>query len=96
MQVYAEENDISIVKIKQHFRFLCFLILTCERKPFLGTFYLNYPSNTIIKIRKELDKKMTNILFAEETLLQWLTCSTQIPRSLKYFSISLDYDLLYL
>ena len=28
--------------------------------------YLNYLSNTIIKIRKRLDKKMTNILFAEE------------------------------
>ena len=38
MQVYAEENDISIIKIKQHFRFLCFLILTCERKPFWGIY----------------------------------------------------------
>ena len=42
------------------------LILTCERKPFLAYIYLNYPSNTIIKIGKELDKKMINILFAEE------------------------------
>ena len=38
MQVYAEENDISIIKIKQHLRFLSFLILTCERKPFLGIY----------------------------------------------------------
>ena len=38
MQVYAEENDISIIKIKQHFRFLCFLILTSERKPALGIY----------------------------------------------------------
>ena len=69
MQVYAEENDndISIIKIKQHFRFLCFIILTCERKRFIGQYiYLNYPSNKIMKIRKELDKKMTNILFAKE------------------------------
>ena len=33
---------------------------------FWAYIYLNYPSNTIIKIRKDLDKKMTNILFAEE------------------------------
>ena len=36
---------------------------------------------------------MTNILFAEEPCY---SVSTQIPRSLKYFSVSLDYDLLYL
>ena len=34
-QVYAEENNISNLKIKQYFRSLCFLILTCERKPVL-------------------------------------------------------------
>ena len=35
-------------------------------KTFLAI-YLNYPSNKIIKIRKEFDKKMTDILFAEES-----------------------------
>ena len=33
---------------------------------FWAYIYLNYPSNKIIEIRKELDKKMTNVLFAEE------------------------------
>ena len=33
---------------------------------FWAYIYVNYPSNKIIKIRTELDKKMTNILFAEE------------------------------
>ena len=99
MQVYAEENGISILKIKQHFRFLCLLILTCEKKPVLGIYLselsFHYPSNKIIKIRKELHKKMTDIIsFAEEP---WYpNCSTQIPRCLKHFSVSPDFDLLYL
>ena len=84
-----KKNDNSIIKIKPHFRFLCFLILTCEKKPFLGIYiyiYLSYPSNTIIKIREELDKKMTNILFAEEPCY---SVPTAQPRFLTLSSIFL-------
>ena len=96
MQVYAEENDISIIKIKQHFRFLCFLILTCQRKPFLGIYLseLSFQHNHLNK--KGVGQENDQYIVCRRTLLQCLNCSTQIPRSLKYFSVSHDYDLLYL
>ena len=96
MQVYAEENDITIIKIKQHFRFLCFLILTCQRKPFLAIYLseLSFQHNHLNK--KGVGQENDQHIVCRRTLLQCLNCSTQIPRSLKYFSVSHDDDLLYL
>ena len=96
MHMCAKENDISMMKIKQHFRFLCFLIVTCDRKPVLGIFYLNYPSNKIIKIRKKLDKNITNIFFAEEPGYSISTTQLRFLALPQIFFVSLDYDLLYL
>ena len=39
MQVYAEENDISIIKIKQHFRFL-FFNFDLSEKTFSGHIFI--------------------------------------------------------
>ena len=73
-----------------------FLIVTCERKPVWGYIYLNYPSNKIIKIRKELDKNITNIFFAEEPGYSISTAQLRFLALPQIFFVSLDYDLLYL
>ena len=63
---------------------------------FWGYIYLNYPSNKIIKIRKELDKNITNIFFAEEPGYSISTAQLRFLALLQIFFVSLDYDLLYL
>ena len=66
-----------------------------RKKLFWVYIYRNYPSNKIFKIRKELDKKMTNvILFSVEP--RYLNRFTQIPHFPEHFSVPLDFDLLYL
>ena len=57
---------------------------------------MNYPSNKIIKIRKELDKNITNIFFAEEPGYSISTAQLRFLALPQIFFVSLDYDLLYL
>ena len=85
-----------MMKIKQHFRFLCFLILTCERKPVLGIYLSKLSFQQNHKIRKELDKNITNIFFAEEPGYSISTAQLRFLTLPQIFFVSLDYDLLYL
>ena len=63
----------------QQFRFLFFNFDMWEKTCF-GHIYQNYPSNKIIRIRKELDKKMTNII-CRRTLLSQLLNSDSLALS---------------
>ena len=74
-----------------------FLIVACERKPVLGIYLSDiYPSNKIVKIRKELDKNITNIFFAEEPGYSISTAQLRFLALPQISFDSLDYDLLYL
>ena len=95
--MYAKEIDISIMKAALQIFMFFFKFWPVRENLFWGFIYLKYPSKKIIKIRKELDKNITNILFAEEPCYSISAAQLRfLALSLTYFFVSLDYDLLYL